>query len=84
MILESQPGLAVRLQALDERWRTEPEVVQAETLAWMRAVRSVLEDFRRVNGRHPRGSEVNLVLGGSSDRKVAKAVTAGPDLLLIY
>jgi hypothetical protein len=39
---------ARRLGALDERWRTDPLAAQAEVLADLRAVRTRLEQFRRI------------------------------------
>ena len=59
---------AMRLGALDERWRTDPLAAQAEVLADLRAARTRLEQFRRINGRGPRTlAEHNLVLDGPPD-----------------
>ena len=59
---------ARRLGALDERWRTVPLAAQAEVLADLRAARTRLEQFRRINGRGPRTlAEHNLVLDGPPD-----------------
>jgi hypothetical protein len=59
---------AMRLGALDERWRTDPLAAQAEVLTDLRAARTRLEQFRRINGRGPRTlAEHNLVLDGPPD-----------------
>jgi len=53
---------------LDERWRTGPLAAQAEVLADLRAARTRLEQFRRINGRGLRTlAEHNLVLDGPPD-----------------
>lgn len=51
------------LRELDQRMATEPDVVRAETLAWLREAGERLEEFRAVNGRGPRNAaERRLIL----------------------
>jgi hypothetical protein len=52
------------MQAFEARMRAEPEVVQAETLAWLAEVGDRLREFRREHGRRPRNSELGLILDG--------------------
>ncbi len=52
------------MQAFEARMRAEPEVVQAETLAWLAEVGDRLREFRREHGRRPRNSELGLILHG--------------------
>lgn len=57
--------LSARLAALDERQRTEPEAVKAETLAWLRQLGYRRARFRAVNGRQPRtAAERRLMVDG--------------------
>ncbi len=51
------------LRELDRRMATEPDVVRAETLAWLREGGERLAEFRAVNGRGPRNAaERRLIL----------------------
>ena len=52
------------MQAFEARMRAEPEVVQAETLAWLAEVGDRLRQFRREHGRMPGNGERCLILGG--------------------
>ena len=56
--------IAFGLQAYDARLRADPEAVSAETLAWLSQANQRVKEFRRVNGRRPRRSE----LAGLLDR----------------
>jgi hypothetical protein len=68
--------LSAALAALDERWRTEPEVMKAETLAWLRQAEYRLARFRALNGRLPRtAAERSLIVDGG----IAPKLPCRPD-----
>jgi hypothetical protein len=51
-----------RMQEFEARLRTDPEAVRAETLAYLSQFGRRLKEFRRVNGRRPRKSELAGIL----------------------
>jgi hypothetical protein len=50
------------LQEFEARLRANPDVVRAESLAWLSQLNQRLRQFRRANGRRPRSSEVAGIL----------------------
>ena len=56
------PDIARRMQAFQARLRDDPDAVRAETLALLSQADQRLRQFRRVNGRRPRKTELAGIL----------------------
>ena len=55
--------IARGLLEYEARLRTDPEAVQAESLAWLSQANQRAREFRRVHGRRPRRTELAEILG---------------------
>lgn len=60
--LRAKRDLARALEELDERMRTDPEAVRAETVAWLRELDLRVRQFRREHGRRPGRRELARLL----------------------